>query len=353
MIICKDCRVYISYSHSDRNIVDRLSDALEQAGVRPMWDRDLEPGTGFSEQIQSFITNAHVFLPLITPNSDNRPWLHQEIGYAVALGKPVIPVTTSTAPEGLISGVQSVQLQADLADASEKLTYERFERLVEGARSRPALFECTEDNFRRALLLASYADTVWKIGKYGQVCQTASLTTFHLPERGEADPIWRSYFPATPDNNILFHALHCERVSLQRHAQARGCQLILDPVHRLDAVYHRHGPASVNTRVKGLIRFLRDDSITNVAVAINDDEDRKRSITLIGNWFSSEAVSSGETRLLREALFTRDAQTVRQQILDFDDRMKDLLAARGWDKESSRANTIDYLQTFLNSRTNA
>lgn len=350
MISCTDCRVFISYCRADRSLVDRLGDTLEQAGVSPIWDRDLNPGTGFSEQIQNFIANAHVFLPLLTPNSVERPWVHQEIGYALGLGKPVLPVTTSALPGGFISGIQGVQLNADLSNASEQLTNERFERLVEGARSSPALFECTEDNSRRALMLASYADGVRSIGKHGQVCQMASLTSFHLPNRRESDPIWKKYFAGTPHDTHLFHALSRERESLDRHGKKRGCQLILDPVERLDEVYRKHGAASVDSRVQGLLKFLRDDAVADVVVAINDDAERKRSITLVGNWFSSEAVSSGKTRLLKEALFTRDAQTVREQIQEFDDRLQDLWDERGWDRQSSRGKAIAYLESFLGSR---
>ncbi len=142
----------------------------------------------------------------------------------------------------------------------------------------------------------------------------ASLTTFHLPHRGAADPVWKKYFPGTPDDRFLFEALRRERVALQRHARKSGCWLILDPVERLENVYRRHGPSSVRARVSGLLHFLRDDSLPDVVVAINDDAERMSSVTLVGDWFSSEAVSSGGKRVIREAFFTRDALTVRQQI---------------------------------------
>jgi hypothetical protein len=77
------------------------------------------------------------------------------------------------------------------------------------------------------------------------------------------------------------------------------------------------------------------------------DATRTSSVALVGDWFSSEAVSSGGTRVLREALFTRDAPTVRQQIEDFDSRMQDLLAIRGRDETSARVQTTSYLASYL------
>ena len=139
-------RVFISYAHANRELVERLVEALNQAGVAPLWDNDLIPGTGFSEQIQSFIRNSHLFMPFITEASAERPWLHQEIGFATALGKPVLPVTLGSPPLGIISGIQAVQLREDLADAPAKFSAEYFRRLLEGMPDRPASYECTEDN---------------------------------------------------------------------------------------------------------------------------------------------------------------------------------------------------------------
>ncbi len=153
-------RVFISYSHSDRHFVERLVEALDKAGVTPLWDNDLLPGTGFSDQIQSFIINSHVLMPFITTASAERPWLHQEIGFAIALGKPVLPVILGGLPLGIISGIQAVQLREDLADAPIKLLAEYIRRLVDGMPDRPASYECPKDNTRRALLLARYAHSV-------------------------------------------------------------------------------------------------------------------------------------------------------------------------------------------------
>src|SRR5690348_17008610 len=41
-------RVFVSYAHVDRHLVERLVAILRDAGVKPLWDDDLLPGTGFS-----------------------------------------------------------------------------------------------------------------------------------------------------------------------------------------------------------------------------------------------------------------------------------------------------------------
>src|SRR5262249_5090528 len=56
---------------------------------------------------------------------------------------------------------------------------------------------------------------------------------------------------------------------------------------------------------------------------------------------------SAPRRVLREALFTRDAARARQQIEDLDNRMRDLLALHGWDARTARAEAVAYLQAHL------
>lgn len=344
-------RVFISYSHSDRHLVERLVHVLNAAGVTPMWDEHLLAGVGFSKQIQKFIINSHIFIPFLTAASADRPWLHQEIGFAAALGKPIVPVTLVGPPPGMISEVQAIQLRDDLADAADRLHAKYFDQLMDDPRIRdgPATYECTDDNTQRAQLLADYGDSVSALGRHGQVRQMASLTTFHLPDRESMDPVWKSYFPGSPGAHPQFKALRQERVALVKHARELGCQLILDPAERLEHVYRVH-PGSVRHRINGLLAFLRTDSIQKVVVAVNKDSERNRSLTIVGDWFSSEAVSSGVANNLREAVFTRHAPTVLQQIEDFDNRLRDSLADRGWTAEASRARAISYLQAYLDQK---
>jgi hypothetical protein len=100
------------------------------------------------------------------------------------------------------------------------------------------------------------------------------------------------------------------------------------------------------------LAFLTDTAISNdVVVGINDNPERNSSLTIVGDWFCSEAVSSAISssalNALKEAVFTRHHQTVRTEIDDFDLLLKDLLAARGWNEGSSRSRAISYLEDYL------
>ena len=342
-------RVFISYAHDDLPTVLRLVEVLEEDGLDLMWDRQLTPGARFNDQIRSFISHSHAVLALYTEHSKASPWFHQEIGYTVALGIPILPIAIGATPSGLIADRQAICLANDLHDVQDTLTAAVCDALIGVAQTSRALFECTEDNTRRAALLAEYAESVLALGRSGMVRQKASLTSFHLPDRGPRDPIWRHYFPRTPDDVLLFEYLQRERIALTELARSRGCRLLLDPTSALTRVYMKHGPESVALRVRGLLDFLRDEAI-DVGVAIGADSQRNESMTIVGDWFSSEAVSSGAIRLLREAIFTRHTPTIRQQAKHFDQEFEDRLRDAGWSLQSSREEAVRYLGAFLEER---
>jgi len=114
-------RVFISYSHRDKEFVKELILFLEkECAVKVIWDNNLTAGSGFHEQIKDSIASAHIFMPLITKESSERGWVHQEIGYAMALNIPVLPVTTENLdPGGMLQMLHAVKIDKEV----ENLNY--------------------------------------------------------------------------------------------------------------------------------------------------------------------------------------------------------------------------------------
>ncbi len=334
-----------------------VDEVFSAAGIDAMWDRDLIAGLPFNDQIKSYIEHAHVFAPVISEASARSVWVHAEIGYALALRIPVLPICFGCDPSGMIQEVHAVTIHADptdrasfLTETTAKLTRGQIEHLLEEAGGQSAFFECPEDNARRAGLLAHYARRVRSIGRYGRIRQKASLTSFHLPDRPAADRIWELYYQrSVRDNRYLYDNLLAERRSLEEHAQVEGCRLIIDAADLYESMYGRHGPQSAPARVRGLLDFLEEGSVAHVEVAVNTDPDRKGSITIVGDWFSSEAISSKESANLREAIFTRNAAAIRRQIREFDVEFDRLLKVRNWSVENSRKEAIQYLRGHLDA----
>jgi hypothetical protein len=104
-------RVFLSYAHPDRGKVEQLEVVLLNLGLIPVWDKDIPAGRAFDDVIRERIAKAHVFMPVMTLNSRDRPWVHQEIGYALGIGVPVVPVAIGALPEGMLSGIQAICVQ--------------------------------------------------------------------------------------------------------------------------------------------------------------------------------------------------------------------------------------------------
>ena len=94
-------RAFVSYTHDDLDIAKEVASVLEAQQIAADWDRNIQPGTAFTDAIKSRILHSHVFVPLITERSQRRPWIHQETGYAMALNIPVLPLVFGTVDDSI------------------------------------------------------------------------------------------------------------------------------------------------------------------------------------------------------------------------------------------------------------
>jgi hypothetical protein len=161
-------RVFISYSHQDAELVDRISSILEENGLQPMLDKGFSSGHGFTNQIKNFIAHSHVFMPVITKESSSRGWVHQEIGYAMALNIPVLPISNGQMPGQMIQELQAV-------------------RWEEGKYWR-------RKNKPKLSMMVSYAKKVLELDAFGHVRQKGSLSSFHIPDQPITHPDWEARY---------------------------------------------------------------------------------------------------------------------------------------------------------------
>lgn len=186
-------RVLISYSHADAELVERISSILAENGLLPMLDMGFASGHGFTDQIKNYIAHAHVFMPVITPESSSRGWVHQEIGFATALKIPVLPISNGPMPGQMIQELQAVRWEEGKywrRDNKRKLDLNVFDSLVRRAQlDSPALFECAQFQEERTALMVSFAKRVLDLDAHGHVRQKGALSSFHIllkTQKGEA-----------------------------------------------------------------------------------------------------------------------------------------------------------------------
>lgn len=339
-------RVFISYSHDDAQLARRLAVYLAERGATPLWDKNFAYGHGFHDQIKTFISYSHVFMPILTPTSRGRGWVHQEIGYAMALNIPVLPIAVGEQPGEMLQGLQAAWLKDPAADLGQAPPAEAIDRLM-GRQDDPshALYQSAEEAEHRSAMMRRYADEVRHLAEFGKVRQRGALSSFHIPDKTPAHQVWRDRYGKRPKS-----AYHCElqrqeRKALERHADRKGCKLLIYP----DINYARYGSKARVTRLNSLIEFLTGMPDDKVEIA----RDRKRggeNVTIVGDWFSASSLSGEMEQGYRQTIFTRHGPTVRAQIHRFDEEFDEALAQNPWpDAPSSRLGAIADLKKLVAS----
>lgn len=342
-------RVFISYSHEDHDLAVKIVEVIKNNGLTPMWDKDFLFGHGFQDSIKTFIAHAHVFLPIITESSSERGWVHQEIGYAMALNVPVLPVTLGTLPGEMIRELQAIQLK-DLDELNDKLSRENFDNLVKSYQhAQLALFQCAEHAEDRAIMMTKYANDVLQLkhvlqlGAYGCVRQKGALSSFHIPKEVVSHHIWKERYDKKHQRSEYYHKhLREERLALEEHALVKGCRLIINPY--LD--YKMYGTEARIARLKTLVEFLESMPDNKVQVAINRSM-LNENLTIVGDWFAAKSVSASLGRGYLQTIFTRHAPSIQEKIELFDHEFKELLQASGWTSTQSKVVAIETIKEII------
>lgn len=88
-------KFFISYSSEDKNKVEALSKALRERSrkVKPIIIAGRKiPGKPLSDKVKEGILEAPYFIPILTRSSIRNQWVNQEIGFAVAHQRHIIPL---------------------------------------------------------------------------------------------------------------------------------------------------------------------------------------------------------------------------------------------------------------------
>ena len=85
--------IFVSYSHNIKDKADEIIRILQSNGYRVWFDKGLNLGSFYNNDIASHIKNCRVFLCLLSEGYYESAYCNQEFLYATEeLGKPIIPV---------------------------------------------------------------------------------------------------------------------------------------------------------------------------------------------------------------------------------------------------------------------
>ncbi len=338
-------RVFISYSHEDQQFAEQVVEVLRDMGLEPVWDKDIRPGTPFSDAIKGLISHTHIFMPLITENSQKRPWVHQETGYAIAINVPVLPIAVSTLSTEMTAQLQAITVKADFSDLAERLQEVNIEKVVFPPPARPtSIVEVADWPETRTELIAQYANLVIELGGHGQVRMRGALSSFCLPDKDVSDPIW-----ARRDGNSLrshyYHLLQREeRRALELHARECGCALIIDPSIHYDL--SKLGEEAAHARLNTLWEFLDSMPDNKVQVVISPSA-RKGNLLIVGDWFVAESFVPRPGEGYRQTVFSWHAPTVLRQARKFDQQFEELFRESDLQPNASRIAAMDEIKEII------
>jgi hypothetical protein len=106
-------KVFVSYSTADIRNVEDLKSQISDSGVAVfVADRSVQPGQSLPEEIKQAITDCDVFILLWSPTAKTSGWVPQEIGIALGLGKPIIPLMLEEGEPltGFITGIKYIKV---------------------------------------------------------------------------------------------------------------------------------------------------------------------------------------------------------------------------------------------------
>jgi hypothetical protein len=320
-------RAFLSYAHADRAKIERIDVLLRNMGLTPVWDRDIAGGTAFDDGIRRRIAQAHVFMPFLTSSSNDRPWVHQEIGYAFGIGVPVVPVALGALPEGMLSGIQAICVKDDLSDLQQGIEQAGIESLVlssqaEGELERLGITtHLAEFSEERTRLLVRYAK---ETSKPAAIRQRAIFSSFSLPDAPADHRIWDSIELPEQRSPYFRTLLGDERRILEEHARIGGCSLILNPAVDLTAV----GAMVHRSQLQILREFITSMPEDMIRVAFVDGK-FLGNLTIIGDWFGAKALPPQPGAEYRQTVFCHHASTVLRWLHNFDKELEDSLRANG------------------------
>jgi hypothetical protein len=340
-------RIFLSYCKEDQDHANHLVEVLSDMGLEVFWDHKLTPGNPFTPEIKTKIGRSHLFVVLLTQASKERPWVHQETGYAMGVGVPILPIAVDdTYPDALIKELQAQRLDPSSIDAARDLLATTIEKRVRSRYSYEAEnYTLAQSQERRMECLVKFAEEASELGG-GRVRQRAALTSFHLPtsrpiENLKTD-IWKRRDGCQERSPHLHEQLFKERHALDALAKKDGCTLIMAPSIRLD----KYGDEALLLRQKQLLAFLRDEVMHDVKPIVLSEPEHQ-NILIVGDWFYAESRDPGRKSNYKHTFFTWHAPTVLEKIEEFDSSFESIREHEGIDPRLLRQSAQEQLQKII------
>ncbi len=97
----------MSYYNANKNLAGNIKSFLESYGIEVfLAHEDIQPLAEWQDVIIQNLKGCDIFMPLLTRNFKQSEWTDQETGFAISLGKVIIPLQIDIPPYGFLGKYQ-------------------------------------------------------------------------------------------------------------------------------------------------------------------------------------------------------------------------------------------------------
>ncbi len=153
--------VFLSYSHADTRIMERIKKSLVDAGIEVWTDEKLTVGTPeWEREIEKAIENSDCFVVLLSPNAKDSKWVRIEISYAMTLDRQIYPILANGDEK---TAIPIVLINYQFVDIRTGTNYEdRLEKLVEQIVNQSKRHTSNKAKFNEQIKYRLWLDSRWE-----------------------------------------------------------------------------------------------------------------------------------------------------------------------------------------------
>ncbi len=123
--------LFISYAHSDADYAHRVMAYLQSAGANLWFDKGIEPGAIWDEQLEQRIRACGAVVVCLTANYEASRYCRREIRFADLIRKRILPI--APAPRAWGEGLQLMFQDLQIGTADSPSGLDAYRRAVESA----------------------------------------------------------------------------------------------------------------------------------------------------------------------------------------------------------------------------
>jgi len=118
--------IFLSYHRTDDEWTKRFVDALSKQGMEVWYDEIIKAGESWREKLEEGLRQSRNIVFVVTPETARSNWMALELGAALALKKPLIPIVDEDTPLSDIPG--PIRIRKSLAKGDPVAVAERIVR---------------------------------------------------------------------------------------------------------------------------------------------------------------------------------------------------------------------------------